>query len=73
MKNIHVLPTPNPSRIISSNKEFTLLKNSTLDKRCQNLYITNDEEIKEGDWCFEMYNGESKATTSNFVDEKGNR
>jgi len=39
----------------------------------QNIYITNDEEIKKGDWCFEMYNGESKATTSNFVDEKGNR
>ena len=39
----------------------------------QNISITNSEEIKEGDWCFEMYNGESKATTSNFVDEKGNR
>ncbi len=50
MKNIHVLPTPNPSRIISSNKEFTLLKNYTTDKRCQNIYITSDEEIKEGDW-----------------------
>jgi hypothetical protein len=53
MKNIHVLPTPNTSRIISSNKEFTLLKNYTTDKRCKNIYITSDEEIKEGDWCID--------------------
>jgi hypothetical protein len=54
MKNIHVLPTPNTSRIISSNKEFTLLKNYTTDKRCKNIYITSDEEINqqtEPCWC----------------------
>ena len=50
MKNIHIIPTGKPSRLISSGKEFTLLKSLTIDKRCQHIYITNDEEIKEGEW-----------------------
>ena len=50
MKNIHVLPTDKLSRLISVGKEFTLLKNYTTDKRCKNIYITSDDEIKEGDW-----------------------
>lgn len=50
MKNIHVIPTDKPSRIIASGKEFNLLSKSTIDKRCQNIYITNNEEIKEGDY-----------------------
>jgi len=52
MKNIHILPTDKPSRIISSGKEFTLLKNTTIDKRCKNIYITSDDEIKKGDWFY---------------------
>ena len=50
MKNIHVIPTRNASRLISSGKEFNLLEVETTDKRCKNIYITNDEEIKDGDW-----------------------
>jgi hypothetical protein len=50
MKNIHIIPTDKPSRLISSGKEFNLLHKSTIDKRCKNIYITSDEEIKEGDW-----------------------
>jgi len=52
MKNIHILLTEKSSKLISSGKEFTLLKNLTIDKRCKNIYITSDEEIKEGDWFF---------------------
>ena len=67
MKNIHVLPTPNTSRIISSNKEFTLLKNYTTDKRCKNIYITNSEEIKEGDWRYDIeLNRIEKGKETNF-------
>jgi len=50
MINIHILPTDKPSRLISSGKEFNLLQKSTIDKRCKNIYITSDEEIKEGDY-----------------------
>jgi len=48
MKNIHIIPTDKPSRLISSGKEFNLLENPTLDKRCKHIYITSDEVIKEG-------------------------
>ena len=55
MKNIHLLPTDKPSRLFL--KENTLLLNNqyTLQEvfpkgKCQNIYITSDEEIKMGDW-----------------------
>ena len=55
MKNIHILPTDKPSRLFL--KENTLLLNNqyTLQKiftkgKCQNIYVTSDSEIKEGDW-----------------------
>ena len=54
MKNIHLLPTDKPSRLFL--KENTLLLNNqyTLQKiftkgKCQNIYITSDLEVKEGD------------------------
>jgi len=53
MKNIHILPTDKPSRLYLSDydKEINLsghpLRNYTTG---QNIYITSDEEIKEGDW-----------------------
>jgi len=57
MKNIHVLPTDKPSRIrIGNNGNFVfgLMQDSITSKNDsytnQNIYITNDEEIKEGDW-----------------------
>lgn len=58
MKNIHLLPTDKPSRIISSGKEFTLLKNTTIDKRCKNIYITSDEEIGTDEYYFHLKNNE---------------
>ena len=59
MKNIHILPTDKPSRIYliksnnklgitSNNPEFT--ENFGSGTQNQNIYITNDEEIKLGDW-----------------------
>jgi len=59
MKNIHVLPTDKPSRLLVRNdKPFVLMlkehspfaTNETHTN--QNIYITNDEEIKERDWLF---------------------
>jgi len=54
MKNIHLLSTDKPSRLIIYStllNEFRLLDSPIEDwKHKQNIYITSDEEIKEGDW-----------------------
>jgi hypothetical protein len=63
MKNIHVLPTEQPSRIYliksnnklgitSNNPEFT--ENFGSGTQNQNLFITSDEEIKEGDFFYSV-------------------
>jgi hypothetical protein len=52
MKNIHVLPTEEPSRLIIDTIENKLylqpiLHEKTVNVLTQNIYITSDEEIKE--------------------------
>jgi hypothetical protein len=54
MKNIHVLPTLQPSRLFYD-INLQLLFEPYLMKYSQNIYITNDEEIKEGDWVLGDY------------------
>ena len=62
MKNIHVLPTDKPSRLVKQ-------KYDTIDRLCLadmatkraeykrfNINITSDEEIKEGDWVLSKLN-----------------
>jgi hypothetical protein len=58
MKNLFLLPTDKPSRLIKSqDNDFVYLNINApnwfeinLKTTKQNIYITNDEEIKEGDW-----------------------
>ena len=55
MKNIHVLPTDKPSRLYynSNQKHYRFNFNVIRSSNCienQNIYITSDEEIKEGDY-----------------------
>lgn len=53
MKNIHILPTDKPSRIaITDTNVLGMYKVEQIAKygTNQNIYITNSEEIKEGDW-----------------------
>lgn len=53
MKNIHVLPTDKPSRlsILNSGKlNFGAEIMSSSNSKPQHIYITSDEEIKEGDY-----------------------
>ena len=72
MKNIHVLPTDKPSRIYliksnnklgitSNNPEFT--ENFGSGTQNQHIYITSDEEIKEGDWCLDFMNDKIYVAT----------
>jgi hypothetical protein len=65
MKNIHLLPTDKPSRVFITKDEGLgfdnqMLENTELDCQNQNIYITSDEEIKEGDW-FIANNGVHKC------------
>ena len=70
MKNIHVLPTNKPSRVFNTNKgEYYFREHYVPDtiQTCKNynIYITSDEEIKEGDWFF---NGEHVLQASRITD-----
>jgi hypothetical protein len=57
MKNIHLLPTENYSPLVHSTNKYGGLFRSVhyspmreMGDSYQNIYITSDEEIKEGDW-----------------------
>jgi hypothetical protein len=55
MKNIHILPTDKPSRLfidVDDNKLKICIPLGGEHMMNQHIYITNDEEIKEGDWLF---------------------
>jgi hypothetical protein len=59
MKNIHILPTDKPSNIYMTNKLYKYIngvKREPLNCTNLNIYITSDEEIKEGDWCYNSIN-----------------
>ena len=64
MKNIHVIPTDKPSRLLYSGNNKNLLFSKepisfrTFERSPQNIYITSDEEIKEGDWFHYRHFGE---------------
>jgi hypothetical protein len=57
MKNIHLIPTDNYSQLVNSTSKYGGLFLSKyyspmkdMGDSYQNIYITSDEEIKEGDW-----------------------
>jgi hypothetical protein len=59
MKNIHVLPTEKPSRLWKNNllQGILVLNEDALPfNTAKNIYITSDEEIKEGDWFMSDFN-----------------
>lgn len=60
MKNIHILPTEDKGRITKHNKELHIEKiaiynEPSIKMEVFNMYITSDEEIKEGDWYCSPY------------------
>jgi len=62
MKNIHLIPTDKPSKIALSFEKlfFNSKPLSPILYKNQNICITNDEEIKDGDWCY-YENGDLKG------------
>ena len=71
MKNIHIIPTPKLSRLrynLSNVLVFTKELYRDYGKEAnQNIYITNSEEIKKGDWVFNEISKEVYKITN--VDE----
>jgi hypothetical protein len=57
MKNIHLLPTDKPSRLfidVDDNKLKICVPLGGEHMMNQHIYITSDEEIKEGDWYYHL-------------------
>jgi hypothetical protein len=53
MKNVHLLPTENPSSLFEIDGHLIINKEQLIQpKYYRNIYITSDEEIKEGDWYY---------------------
>jgi len=59
MKNIHIIPTDKPSRVykhLGRELKHTIRYFEQKGLLCinQHIYITSDEEIKEGDWFYDL-------------------
>ncbi len=77
MKNIHLLPTDKPSRlsyVICTEKSTLTFFEDEMEKGKRffprNIYITSDEEIKEGNWCIDNRNVLNKiinVSTNGYV------
>jgi hypothetical protein len=79
MKNIHILPTDEPSRIrIGNNRNFVigLTQSATVSKNDSytnhNIYITSDEEIKEGvnQWYLDKFINKPRNSSGSQYGEK---
>jgi len=66
MKNIHILITDQPSRLACDFDKLILNSRllSPILYKTQNIYITSDEKIKEGDWHFNLALNLVEKTTS---------
>ena len=64
MKNLHLIQTDKPSRLFDDGMQLYL---GELEDRkghpvtSYNIYITSDEEIKEGDWCYQVELNDGKV------------
>ena len=59
MKNIHIIPTDKPSRLALLHDDKLHIGTSwkkDFNVNPQNIYITSDEEIKDGDWFYNTFN-----------------
>jgi len=77
MKNLHTLPTDKPSRLhIGNNGNFvfgmikTSIQSKNNDFTNQNIYITSDEEIKEGDWYINTFVSEREQKPQTHTEKR---
>ena len=79
MKNIYLIPTDKPSRVYSKDGNYkldtiTIAMDWYISEgyKPQNINITNNEDIKEGDWCIVTPFGADKfAKVVRFKKENG--
>jgi len=68
MKNIHILPTDQPSRLVKIKDTFFITSSVDISGGTfYNIYITSDEEIKEGDYVLSGTNTMIKCLYPNNV------
>jgi len=74
MKNLHVLPTDKPSRLACDFDKLILNSRllSPILYKTQNIYITNDEEIKEGvdQWYLDKFLNKPRSSGGSQYAEK---
>jgi len=74
MKNIHLIPTENPSRLFKDDfgKYFISINIDQEQNHFtpQNIYITNSEEIKEGDSIFETDTNTINVAGKDYVENE---
>ena len=81
MKNIHILPTDKPTGIFQSNSglQFSIRDKVRVEPlKGFHIYITSDEEIKDGDWFVKTHNIRSgvfdevfkSLSSSSFIGKK---
>ena len=72
MKNLFLLPTDKPSRLQQfegvDGIEFEICSKDEFFNKGMNIYITSDEEIKEGDWMIRDNENLIKVTKDFFWD-----
>jgi hypothetical protein len=74
-KNLWVIPTDKPSRLYHKNGRFKTDKSAGIDwfisegYKPQNIYITNDEKIKEGDKDFYIIANDRDKTWINRIEK----
>ena len=70
MKNVHIIPTDKPSRLWTNNLRRRLELDEFPEQHPTNIakhiYITSNEEIKEGDWHFK---NDKMVTKSHIIDD----
>lgn len=71
--SIFLLPTNEKSNIhkIGNELGYTIIPNSNFLAKQQHLYITSDEEIKEGDWCYHPEISQEYTIINKGVQTKG--
>ena len=72
MKNIHLLPTPKPSRLSDCHNNKLYLDDVRYLKSYQNIYVTNLEEIKEGhdQWYLDKFLNKPRNSSGSQYAEK---
>jgi hypothetical protein len=85
MNKLHLIPTDKPSRLLKTIPKGNLILSKSITSGShwenQNIYITNDEIIKVGDWCYQVELNDGKIDkcydvtlyhtwTNNGVDKK---